>query len=278
MSSCAARAPEDSPQILDLAAAALGWREGEPNEALFNWKHRDNVFGPSPMWVAEVDGELAGFRTFLRWEWDRGPGVSVARSGPGRRHRDPSRFPGSRHLHEAHPGRDRRVDRRGRRLRLQHAERSESTRLPEDGVAGRGSAPGADPTRRASERARPDGELAGAGRQVVARVRRRRTRRREAFADKAAIDSLLASQPAVTACAPAGAHRVLPLALRPRAPGLSGVARRHRPGRRLLGVPPTAPRRRRRSGRGRHLGARRQQPRSSSSWCWSWHECREPTT
>jgi GNAT superfamily N-acetyltransferase len=61
----------DRPAILALASAALGWREGEPNQALFDWKHRDNAFGPSPMWVAEIDGRLAGFRTFLRWEFER---------------------------------------------------------------------------------------------------------------------------------------------------------------------------------------------------------------
>src|SRR3954454_8951437 len=72
--------PQDFPQILTLAAARLGGREREPNEDLFNWKHRDNPFGASPMWVAEVGGRLAGFRTFLRWEWDRGPGVSMARA------------------------------------------------------------------------------------------------------------------------------------------------------------------------------------------------------
>jgi GNAT superfamily N-acetyltransferase len=59
------------PDILTLAAAALGWRDGEPNEALFRWKHRENPFGSSPMWVAEVDGRLAGFRTFVRWQWER---------------------------------------------------------------------------------------------------------------------------------------------------------------------------------------------------------------
>jgi GNAT superfamily N-acetyltransferase len=59
------------PEILALAAAALGWRDGEPNEALFRWKHRENPFGSSPMWVAEVDGRLAGFRTFVRWQWER---------------------------------------------------------------------------------------------------------------------------------------------------------------------------------------------------------------
>jgi hypothetical protein len=71
--------PEELDQILALAAAALGWRDGEPNEALFTWKHRDNPFGRSPMWLAEVDGHLAGFRTFLRWEFERAD-ASVARA------------------------------------------------------------------------------------------------------------------------------------------------------------------------------------------------------
>ncbi|WP_334143542.1 GNAT family N-acetyltransferase [Rhabdothermincola sp.] len=65
--------------VIELASAALGWRAGEPNEALFRWKHLDNPFGRSPMWVAEVGGRLAGFRTFLRWEFRRADG-SVARA------------------------------------------------------------------------------------------------------------------------------------------------------------------------------------------------------
>ncbi len=61
--------------IVALAAAALGWRSGEPNEALFRWKHLENPAGTSPMWVAEIGGEMVGFRTFLRWRFLR-PGRS----------------------------------------------------------------------------------------------------------------------------------------------------------------------------------------------------------
>jgi GNAT superfamily N-acetyltransferase len=68
---------DDVATIIELASAALGWRAGEPNEQLFRWKHRDNAFGPSPMWVAQIDGRLAGFRTFLRWRFVR-PDGSIA--------------------------------------------------------------------------------------------------------------------------------------------------------------------------------------------------------
>ncbi len=59
---------DDLAEIVDVGAAALGWQAGDPNEALFRWKHRDNPFGPSPLWVA-TDGErIAGYRAFMRWE------------------------------------------------------------------------------------------------------------------------------------------------------------------------------------------------------------------
>ena len=60
----------DIPAIVDLAGAALGWVADQPNEDLFRWKHLDNPFGRSPMWLA-WDGDVAvGFRTLLRWEFD----------------------------------------------------------------------------------------------------------------------------------------------------------------------------------------------------------------
>jgi GNAT superfamily N-acetyltransferase len=65
-----AAAAADHEAILALAAQALGWRDPERDAALFRWKHVDNAFGPSPLWVAVDDGEVVGFRAFLRWAFD----------------------------------------------------------------------------------------------------------------------------------------------------------------------------------------------------------------
>ena len=64
--------PDDRPGVIRLAMRALGWRGDERDRAFFAWKHDDNPFGPSPAWVAIEDGEIVGFRTFLRWELTRG--------------------------------------------------------------------------------------------------------------------------------------------------------------------------------------------------------------
>jgi GNAT superfamily N-acetyltransferase len=57
---------EDFPAILELAREALGWSDADAS--FLEWKHRANAFGESPMWVAEADGRIVGFRAFLRWE------------------------------------------------------------------------------------------------------------------------------------------------------------------------------------------------------------------
>ena len=69
----------DLPGILDLARVALGWDDDERHGAFFDWKHRQNPFGASPMWVADEGGDIVAFRTFLRWEWRR-PDGSMARA------------------------------------------------------------------------------------------------------------------------------------------------------------------------------------------------------
>jgi GNAT superfamily N-acetyltransferase len=59
---------QDLPAILALARRTIGWLGDDDDAAFFRWKHFDNPFGASPMWIAEIDGRVAGFRTFVRWE------------------------------------------------------------------------------------------------------------------------------------------------------------------------------------------------------------------
>ncbi len=67
----------DIPGVLELARRSLGWPGGADDAAFFHWKHRENPFGESPMWVA-TDGErIAGFRTFLRWRFERPDGSTL---------------------------------------------------------------------------------------------------------------------------------------------------------------------------------------------------------
>ncbi len=60
---------EDEPAVLDLFRQTLGWRDDDPNEDFFRWKHQANPFGQSPAWLALHDGKVVGYRTFLRWRF-----------------------------------------------------------------------------------------------------------------------------------------------------------------------------------------------------------------
>jgi GNAT superfamily N-acetyltransferase len=60
---------EDQPSVLRLLRRALGWRAEDPDEAFFRWKHQENPYGASPAWVAVHEGDVVGYRTFLRWEF-----------------------------------------------------------------------------------------------------------------------------------------------------------------------------------------------------------------
>jgi GNAT superfamily N-acetyltransferase len=64
--------PDDRSAIMRVAVRALGWRGDERDRDFFGWKHDGNPFGASPAWVAVDDGEIVGFRAFLRWEFVRG--------------------------------------------------------------------------------------------------------------------------------------------------------------------------------------------------------------
>ncbi len=86
--------------------------------------------------------------------------------GPGGRHRHPSRLPGQGRLRRPHRARPRRRPRRGCGLRVQHAERPEPARLPQDGMAAGAPAAGPGPAPVAG-RDGPDGRRPDPGRQVV---------------------------------------------------------------------------------------------------------------
>ena len=62
---------DDDGAILALLQASLGWVPDDLFGRFFEWKHRQSPFGVSPAWVA-VDGErIVGFRTFMRWEFEK---------------------------------------------------------------------------------------------------------------------------------------------------------------------------------------------------------------
>ena len=64
--------PDDHRRIVELLGQSLGGDDDPRHEALFRWKHVENRFGPSPMWVATEDSEIVAVRAFLRWEFTRG--------------------------------------------------------------------------------------------------------------------------------------------------------------------------------------------------------------
>ncbi|MET0728085.1 MAG: GNAT family N-acetyltransferase [Acidimicrobiales bacterium] len=65
----------DRAAVLELLASSLGWASDDRHAAFFAWKHDANPFGRSWAWVAEdpVAG-VVGFRTFLRWRFERAGG------------------------------------------------------------------------------------------------------------------------------------------------------------------------------------------------------------
>lgn len=68
----------DLPAVLELLRASMGRADDARFETLFRWKHLENPYGPSPMWVASDGDTLAGFRVFMRWEFDSSAGVKRA--------------------------------------------------------------------------------------------------------------------------------------------------------------------------------------------------------
>lgn len=63
---------DDDGAVLELLEASMGWVPDDQHRSFFEWKHRQNPFGASPAWVATDGGRVVGFRTFLRWQFERG--------------------------------------------------------------------------------------------------------------------------------------------------------------------------------------------------------------
>jgi GNAT superfamily N-acetyltransferase len=61
-------AADDRPEINALLRRTLNVGDDTRYDEFLEWKHRANPFGPSYEWVAIVDGAVAGYRSFLRWE------------------------------------------------------------------------------------------------------------------------------------------------------------------------------------------------------------------
>ena len=67
----------DEEVVLPLLAASLGKTVDDRYRALFRWKHLENPFGRSFMWVGEMGGRVVGFRAFLRWRFSDPDGHAV---------------------------------------------------------------------------------------------------------------------------------------------------------------------------------------------------------
>lgn len=61
----------DLPQILALLREAMDRSDDKRFDALFRWKHLENPFGPSPMWVATAEDDIVAVRALMRWEFER---------------------------------------------------------------------------------------------------------------------------------------------------------------------------------------------------------------
>ena len=62
--------PDDLPALLALLRASMRRDDDTRFETLFRWKHLDNAYGQSPMWVACDADTVVGLRVFMRWEFD----------------------------------------------------------------------------------------------------------------------------------------------------------------------------------------------------------------
>ena len=58
----------DSPEIVKLLKIALG-ESTEKSVQNWHWKHYDNPFGESKIYLATIGSEIVGVRAFMQWQW-----------------------------------------------------------------------------------------------------------------------------------------------------------------------------------------------------------------
>ena len=63
---------DDTEAMLDVCGAALGWSKPTFNRAHFKWKHLDNAFGRSAVYLAEDSTGLLAVRPFMQWQFQLG--------------------------------------------------------------------------------------------------------------------------------------------------------------------------------------------------------------
>lgn len=67
----------DTASVLALLGGHLQWPAGPEAEQLWRWKHVENAFGPSAVWVGVDAGRVVAVRSFMRWRLVDGSGTVV---------------------------------------------------------------------------------------------------------------------------------------------------------------------------------------------------------
>ncbi|UJH91322.1 GNAT family N-acetyltransferase [Antarcticibacterium sp. 1MA-6-2] len=60
---------QDLPEIVSVLKASLGEADLPLSREIWDFKHVNNPFGPSLIFIAEEEGRIAGVRAFMKWEW-----------------------------------------------------------------------------------------------------------------------------------------------------------------------------------------------------------------
>lgn len=68
----------DTPAIVNLLRLSLGESLVKKSQIVWDFKHKDNPFGPSHVLLAVKDETFVGVRAFMKWNWQLGDKVWVA--------------------------------------------------------------------------------------------------------------------------------------------------------------------------------------------------------